>query len=292
VLFTYNGNELTSINGGRMQSFSGKLAIVTGASGGIGLATATVLAERGATVVLTATRLENVRSACDALVARGLAAEPMALDLADESSVAALMIAVIARHGRIDVLHNNAADLSVTMQDQNVETMTLAVWDRVFRVNVRGTMLCCHHALPHMVRRGRGSIINTASALGLFGADVQAAYAASKAAVMQLTRSIAVSHGKQGIRCNAVVPGLIATQAARDNLPPMLWRIQESENLTPYVGVPEDIAYTVAFLASDEARYITGQSIVVDGGAGTHIAGMAQLRALGAPPRDDATLKS
>jgi len=276
-----------------MQSFSGKVAIVTGASGGIGLATATVLAERGATVVLTATRTENVRSACDALAARGLAAEPMALDLADESSIAALMIAVITRHGRIDVLHNNAADLSVTKQDQNVETMALGVWDRIFRVNARGTMLCCHYALPHMVQRGSGCIINTASALGLFGADVQAAYAASKAAVMQLTRSIAVSHGKRGIRCNAVVPGLIATQAARDNLPPMLWQIQESENLTPYVGVPEDIAYTVAFLASDEARYITGQSIVVDGGAGAHIAGMAQLRTLGPPPRDDgAELKS
>jgi len=276
-----------------MQSFSGKVAIVTGASGGIGLATATVLAERGATVVLTATRAENVRPVCGALVARGLTAEPMALDLAEESSIAALMTAVIARHGRIDVLHNNAADLSVTKQDQNVETMSLGVWDRIFRVNARGTMLCCHHALPHMVKNGGGSIINTASALGLLGADVQAAYAASKAAVMQLTRSIAVSHGKRGIRCNAVVPGLIATKAARDNLPPMLWQVQESENLTPYVGAPEDIAYTVAFLASDEARYITGQCIVVDGGASAHIAGMAQLRTFGPPPReDDAELTS
>jgi NAD(P)-dependent dehydrogenase (short-subunit alcohol dehydrogenase family) len=138
------------------------------------------------------------------------------------------------------------------------------------------------------VNQRSGAIINTASALALFGADVQAAYSASKAAVLQLTRSIAVSHGKQGIRCNAVVPGLIATQAARDNLPPMLWQIQESENLTPYVGTPEDIAYTVAFLASDEARYITGQSIVVDGGAAAHIAGMAQMRSLGPAPRAEA----
>jgi NAD(P)-dependent dehydrogenase (short-subunit alcohol dehydrogenase family) len=271
-----------------MQQFTGKVAIVTGASAGIGLATATVLAERGATVVLTATRSERVQQACSNLRARGLEAESMSLDLADDASIEAMIAEVIARHGRIDVLHNNAADLSMTRDDHNVETMSLAVWDRIFRVNIRGTMLCCHHALPHMVKQRSGAIINTASALGLLGADVQPAYAASKAAVLQLTRSIAVSHGKQGIRCNAVVPGLIATQAARDNLPPMLWQIQESENLTPYVGAPEDIAYTVAFLASDEARYITGQSIVVDGGAGAHIAGMAQMRSLGPAAHADA----
>jgi NAD(P)-dependent dehydrogenase (short-subunit alcohol dehydrogenase family) len=276
-----------------MKQFTDKVAIVTGASAGIGLATATVLAERGATVVLTATRVEHVLQACRDLLARGLKAEPMPLDLANEASIEGLIGSVIARHGRIDVLHNNAADLSVTKDDRNVETMSLLVWDRIFSVNVRGTMLCCHHVLPHMVRRRSGAIINTASALGLLGADVQAAYAASKAAVMQLTRSIAVSHGKQGIRCNAVVPGLIATQAAKDNLPPMLWQIQESENLTPYVGVPEDIAYTVAFLASDEARYITGQSIVVDGGAAAHIGGMAQLRSLESASRaDDGPVKS
>jgi NAD(P)-dependent dehydrogenase (short-subunit alcohol dehydrogenase family) len=267
-----------------MPQFAGKVAIVTGASAGIGLATATVLAERGALVVLTATRTENVVEPCSALRARGLEAMPLPLDLADDASVEALISSVIARYGRIDVLHNNASDLSVTRHDQNVENMSLSVWDRVFRVNVRGTMLCCHHALPHMVRQGGGAIVNTASALGMFGADVQAAYAASKAAVMQLTRSIAVSHGKQGIRCNAVVPGLIATEAAKANLPPMLWQIQEAENLTPYIGAPEDVAHTVAFLASDEARYITGQCLLVDGGAASHIAGMAQLRQLGPPP--------
>jgi NAD(P)-dependent dehydrogenase (short-subunit alcohol dehydrogenase family) len=264
-----------------MKQFSGKVAIVTGASAGIGLATATVLAERGAIVVLTATRTENVEGPCRALCERGLQALPMPLDLAEQASVAALIGGVIAQYGRIDILHNNASDLSVTRQDRNVETMPLAVWDRVFQVNVRGTMLCCHYTLPHMVHQRSGVIVNTASALGLLGADVQAAYAASKAAVMQLTRSIAVSHGKQGIRCNAVVPGLIATQAARNNLPPVLWQIQQSENLTPYLGAPEDVAHTVAFLASDEARYITGQSILVDGGAAAHIAGMSQLRELG-----------
>jgi NAD(P)-dependent dehydrogenase (short-subunit alcohol dehydrogenase family) len=267
-----------------MSTLRGKVAIVTGASAGIGLATARALANAGASVVLTATRIQNVEPAAAALRAEGAQARALALDLADEHSIAMLFSDVIGEFGRLDILHNNASDLSVTERDMNIETMAVDVWDRVFLVNVRGTMLCCRAALTLMVRQGGGVIINTASALGLQGADVQAAYAASKAAVIQMSRSIAASHGKQGIRCNAIVPGLIATEAAKQHLPAKLWQIQESENLTPYVGVAEDIAQTVAFLASDGARYITGQAIVVDGGASSHIAGFAQLRALAPPP--------
>ncbi|HTP39173.1 MAG TPA: SDR family NAD(P)-dependent oxidoreductase [Steroidobacteraceae bacterium] len=267
-----------------MAQLEGKVAIITGAAAGIGFATARVMAERGASVVLTGTRVANVEAAAESLRGKGYRALALPLDLADPKSITTLIDTVVQRFGRLDILHNNASDLSVTRRDQNVETMDTEVWDRVFLVNVRGTMLCCKHALPHMVRQQGGSIINTASALGLQGADVQAAYAASKAAVMQLSRSIATSHGKHGIRCNAIVPGLIATEGAQQNLPPPLWKIQESENLVPYVGKADDIAYTVAFLASDEARYITGQSILVDGGAAAHISGMAQLRALGPPP--------
>jgi len=235
-------------------------------------------------VVLTGTRLESAERAAAGLSKSGLRANGMQLDLASSDSIAALIEGVVRTHGRLDVLHNNASDLSVTKRDHNIETMDVAVWDRVFQVNVRGTMLACKHALAHMVRQKCGSIINTASALGLQGADVQAAYAASKAAVMQLTRSIATSHGKLGIRCNTIVPGLIRTETALTQLPPPLWAIMESENLTPFVGVPMDIAYAVAFLASDESRYITGQALVADGGAAAHAAGFAQLRALGPPP--------
>jgi NAD(P)-dependent dehydrogenase (short-subunit alcohol dehydrogenase family) len=267
-----------------MLQLSGRVAIVTGASAGIGFATAKLLAERGATVVLTGTRLSNVEPGAAAIRQQGGKAEAMRLDLADEASIVALVDSVIARHGRIDILHNNAADLSVTRRDQDIETMDAGVWDRIFQVNVRGTMLMCKYALPHMVRQRSGSIINTASALGLQGAVVQAAYAASKAAEIQMCRSIAASHGKRGIRCNAVVPGLVRTKAALDNLPPPLFAIQESENLTPYLGEAEDIASVVAFLASDDARYITGQALVADGGSGSHIAGFAQMNALGPPP--------
>jgi NAD(P)-dependent dehydrogenase (short-subunit alcohol dehydrogenase family) len=196
----------------------------------------------------------------------------------------ALINTVVARHGRIDILHNNAADLSMTKLDGDIEHTDVKVWDRIYHVNVRGTMLMCHYTLPHMVKQKSGSIINTASALGIAGAPVQAAYSASKAAEIQMCRSIATSHGKLGIRCNAVLPGLIKTKAAFDNLPPPLFGIQESENLTPYLGDPEDIAHAVAFLASDEARYITGQALVADGGSSAHIAGIAQMAALGPPP--------
>jgi NAD(P)-dependent dehydrogenase (short-subunit alcohol dehydrogenase family) len=267
-----------------MAQLSGKVAIVTGASSGIGLATARVLAQRGASVVLTGTRAANVEPGAAAIRQAGGKAEAMALDLADAASIKALIDAVIGKYGRIDILHNNAADLSVTRLDGDVEHTDVSVWDRVYSVNVRGTMLMCKHTLPHMVRQQSGSIINTASALGMQGATVQAAYAASKAAEIQMCRSIAASHGKQGVRCNAIVPGLILTEAAKANLPPPLFAIQESENCTPYLGAAEDIANAVAFLASDDARYITGQALVADGGASSHVSGYAQLNALGPPP--------
>ena len=267
-----------------MLQLAGKVAIVTGASAGIGFATARVLAQRGAIVILTATRTANAEAGVAAIRAAGGLADAMALDLADEGSIRALIGAVVARYGRIDILHNNAADLSVTKLDGDVEHTEVAVWDRIYQVNVRGTMLMCKHTLPHMVRQKSGSIINTASALGLQGATVQAAYAASKAAEIQMCRSIAASHGKLGIRCNAVVPGLILTEAAKTNLPPPLFAIQESENCTPYLGAAEDIAHAVAFLASDDARYITGQALVADGGASSHVSGYAQMNALPPPP--------
>jgi len=138
-------------------------------------------------------------------------------------------------------------------------------------------MLSCKYVLPHMAANGGGSIINTASNLGMQGNLGQAAYAASKAAVIQLSRSIATSHGRRGIRCNTVSPGLVMTPAARDNLPPKLHEIVAGETLTPYLGVPEDIANAVAFLASDEARYVTGHNLVVDGGTVAHVPGFARF---------------
>lgn len=258
------------------RDLSGMVAAVTGGAGGIGSATAALLAKRGAHVVV-ADLDEAAARRVAALIGGAL---PLHLDLNEESSIAAMIEATLSRFGRIDILHNNAADLSPdsSARDRDVETMDAALWDRVFRVNVRGTMLACKHALPHMVRQGGGAIVNTASNLGLQGNVIQAAYGASKAAILQLTRAIAASHGRKGVRCNAVSPGLVLTPTAEAHLPQALRDAVQSETLTPYLGRPDDIAHVVAFLASDEARYITGQNVVADGGTVSHVPGFARLR--------------
>jgi NAD(P)-dependent dehydrogenase (short-subunit alcohol dehydrogenase family) len=265
-----------------MLQLQDKVAVITGAAGGIGAATARLMAQRGAGVVLADLRLDGAEKVAREIAAAGGNALALPLDLASEEAIRHMVQATLQTFGRIDVLHNNAADLSpeVSMRDGDVASMDVGIWDRVFRVNVRGTMLCCKHALPHMVAQGGGSIINTASNLGLQGNVVQAAYSASKAAVLQLTRSIAASHGRNRVRCNAVSPGLVMTPAARVNLPPRLHEIVASETLTPYLGVPEDIAVVVAFLASDEARYVTGQNWIADGGTVSHVPGFSQFREL------------
>ena len=256
-------------------SLKDKVAIVTGGAGGIGSATCRLLVDRGARVVVADVAFDRAKSLADDLEG-ALAVE---LDLANEASVVSMLETVMRRFGRLDVLDNNAALLSedIARQDGNVAAMATDVWDRVFAVNTRGTMLCCREALKIMEGQESGVIINTASNLALQGNVVQAAYSASKAAVLQLTRSIATSHGKRGIRCNSVLPGLTVSKSALDHLPERLREIVEEETLTPFLGEPADIAHVVAFLASEEARYITGQMFVVDGGTSAHIPGFARL---------------
>lgn len=257
------------------RSLDGEVAIVTGGAGGIGSATCKVLAERGARVVVADIDL----APAEAVAAELGDAIAIKVDLASEAEIVALFAATLARYGRLDIIDNNAALLSpeIAQADHDVATMATDIWDRIFAVNTRGTMLCCREALKIMEKQGSGVIINTASNLALQGNVIQAAYSASKAAVLQLTRSIATSHGKRGIRCNSVLPGLTASKAALEHLPQRLREIVEEETLTPYLGDPMDIAHAVAFLASAEARYITGQMIVVDGGTSAHIPGFARL---------------
>jgi NAD(P)-dependent dehydrogenase (short-subunit alcohol dehydrogenase family) len=265
-----------------MRQLDNKVAIITGAAGGIGAATARLLAERGAQLALADLDADAADTLARQIDPTGRTAIGLYVNLADESAIEAMIRGALDKFGKIDVLHNNAADLSPANagRDHDIETMSIEVWDRTFQVNVRGTMLCCKHVLPHMVQHAGGSIINTASNLGLQGTLGQSAYAASKAAILQLTRSIAASHGRRGIRCNAVSPGLVMSPAARNNLPPRLHEIVAGETLTPYLGIPEDIAHAVAYLASAESRYVTGHNLVVDGGTSSHVPGFAQFTEL------------
>ena len=259
---------------------TGRVAIITGAAGGIGAATARLFVARGARVALADLAEERVSALADELGGEAL---PLALDLADPGSVERMVAAAVARFGRLDILHNNAAFLDPAMAalDRDVESMDLGVWDKSFAVNLRGTMLACRAALPHLVASGNGAIVNTVSNLALQGHIIQAAYSASKAGLIQLTRSIAASHGRRGVRCNAVAPGMTMTPALQEAFPPHVRRLVEDETLRPQLGDPDDIAQAVAFLASDAARNITGQCLVSDGGLSSHVPGIAGFTVLG-----------
>ncbi|WP_226018858.1 SDR family NAD(P)-dependent oxidoreductase [Novosphingobium sp. FKTRR1] len=254
----------------------GKVAIVTGGAGGIGAATARLMSARGAKVAIADIAFDRAQ----ALAAQLPEALAIALNLEDEASIAAMVAQTLDHFGRVDVLHNNAALLGpdIAQNDGDIEHMDTALWDRTYAVNVRGTMVACRAALPHL-RASGGNIVNTVSNLALQGHMIQAAYGSSKAAIIQMTRAIAASHGPSGVRCNAVAPGMTATPALLAAFPPVLRQAVEDETLRDRLGEADDIAEAVAFLASPAARNITGQVLVSDGGCSSHVPGIARFRA-------------
>jgi len=255
---------------------AGRVAIITGGAGGIGSATARLMASRGAKLVIA----DIAAGPAEALAQSLPDAIAVMVDLADEASVVALIGACIAHHGRLDILLNNAAalDPDLAPRDSNIELMETAVWDRTFAVNLRGAMLASRQALPHLRASGNGVIINTVSNLAVQGHVIQAAYSASKAALIQMTRSIAASHARAGVRCNAVAPGMTMTPALRAAFPAHIRKLVEDETLRDQLGEPEDIAQAIAFLASDAARNITGEVLMCDGGATSHVPGFTAFR--------------
>ncbi len=252
--------------------FDGKVAIITGGAGGIGAATARLMASRGARVVIA----DIAGDRASALANDLQGAFAITLDLEHQSSIKKMIADVVAHYGQLDILINNAALLGpeIAQQDGNVEDMNTDLWDRTYRINVRGTMIACREALPHL-RATRGNIVNTVSNLALQGHIIQAAYSSSKAAIIQMTRAIAASHGAHGVRCNAVAPGMTSTPALLDAFPPVLRQLVEDETLRDKLGEPKDIAEALAFLASPAARNITGQVLVSDGGSASHVPGLA-----------------
>jgi NAD(P)-dependent dehydrogenase (short-subunit alcohol dehydrogenase family) len=170
------------------------------------------------------------------------------------------------------VLHNNASDASTAAADKDIVTLDMAVFDRLVAVNLKGVVMGCKHAIPHMLARGGGSIVNTASVEGLMGRRVRAAYGASKAGVVLLTKSVAAQYGPRGIRCNAVAPGLVLTPAIQNHYTTPE-QIEASLAIYPMPRLcrPEDVANAVLFLASDEAAFVNGTTLMVDGGATSYL---------------------
>jgi NAD(P)-dependent dehydrogenase (short-subunit alcohol dehydrogenase family) len=198
---------------------------------------------------------------------------PVAADLSEEVEVAAAVNTVIDRLGRLDVLHNNAAltDSDFLSRDTAVTELSMEVFERTMAVNLRSQVLTCKHAIPEMVRTGGGSVINMSSGASLKGDRTRTSYGISKAGVNALTMYAATAHGKQGIRVNTIVPGLIITDAVQAHLTESMVEALGRATLTPFLGQPDDIADLVVFLASEESRYITGQMIAIDGGMSAHV---------------------
>ena len=256
-----------------MSRFEGKVAIVTGAGSGIGRATAVLLASEGASVTVADVRAEAADAVAVEIVNSGGTARAQVVDVADPGAVAAMVRDTVAAFGGLDVLHNNAAALDQNQRDQDVVSMDLETWHRVLEVNLTGPMLGCRFAVPAMLERGGGSIVNTASAAAFYGGTSLLAYSTSKAGLVALTRNVATAYGERGIRCNAVAPGVVVAREAQLALGgPMGERLRRytTSHLIGRLGYPEEIARAVAFLASDEASFVTGEILRVDGGFTTH----------------------
>jgi NAD(P)-dependent dehydrogenase (short-subunit alcohol dehydrogenase family) len=237
---------------GRLQD---RVCVITGAAGGIGSASAAVFAREGARVV----GVDLLEHSVGELALRA--------DVADEESVSVIYKRAVEEYGRIDVLFNNAGISPV--EDASVLDTDVEVWERVQAVNLRSVFLCCKHGIPHLLARGGGSVINTASFVALLGAATsQIAYTASKGGVLALSRELGVQFARQGVRVNALCPGPIDTPLLRE-----LYAKDQDQAARRLVHVPmgrfgqaEEIANAALFLASDDSSFVTATAFVVDGG--------------------------
>jgi NAD(P)-dependent dehydrogenase (short-subunit alcohol dehydrogenase family) len=243
----------------------GKVAVITGGASGIGAATAALMASLGAQVVIADKAQDKALERVAEIETAGGSAVAIETDVRIEESVRNVIDTAAAEFGRLDILFNNAADLEIIGGDLDIANVTVENWDASLRADLTGAMFGCKHAIPVMIAAGGGSIINTASVSGI-GAEVyMTGYPVAKAAVVHLSHQVALQYGKQGIRCNAIAPGLTLSPAGLA-MPKEMRDMYVRHNMLSWVGGPEHIAPTVAFLASDMSAYITGQCIQVDGG--------------------------
>jgi 2-deoxy-D-gluconate 3-dehydrogenase len=247
-----------------MFDLTDKIALVTGGNGGIGLGMARGLGQAGATVLIVGRNAEKSAAALRDLQSAGIRAESFGADVTDEAAVQRLFTQVQNRYGRLDILVNNAGS-TVRKQPQD---FTLTEWSSVMDVNMTSAFLCSRAAHPLMVQAGSGKVINIGSILSIFGAPYGSAYAASKGAIVQFTKSVALAWAKDNIQVNAVLPGWIDTEltaGARAQVPGLNERVL-ARTAAGRWGTPEDLAGVAVFLASRASDFVTGTTITVDGG--------------------------
>ena len=245
-----------------------KVCIVTGAGSGIGRASALLFAREGACVVVADVDARAADESVEQIAAAGGVATPCLVDVSDPSAARGLAEDAVERYGRVDVLFNNAGISGVG----TVHETPLELWDRVMTVNARGVFLVSKYVVPHMIERRRGSIINMSSTIAEIGLAQRASYAASKGAVLALTRAMQVDYAPFGIRVNALLPGTIHTPFVEKYLRESYPNREEGlaairkRQLTAELGKPEDVASAALFLASDESSFVMGSAFFVDGG--------------------------
>ena len=246
-----------------MRRFEGKVALITGAAAGIGQATALRLAAEGASLCCVDLSAEGLEETAQRAAELGAAVESVRCDVGQPEQVEAAVERCVARFGRLDALVNIAGILSL----DHTHELSLERWNQVLAVNLTGTFLFCRAALPHLLERG-GAIVNTSSTSALAGMPYAAAYGATKAGVLALTRTLAVEYAKKGLRANAVCPGSIKTaMGSRAHLPEGIdfALLQRAMPLDKARG-PEVVAAVIAMLASEDGAHVNGESIRVDGG--------------------------
>jgi len=251
-----------------------KVGIVVGGASGVGKATSIRLAQEGVSVVVGDINEAGARGVAESIRDAGGSAESFGVDLRDEAAVASLTEFAASRFGGVDFLHNVAADLvHVATNDHDILTTAVDTFDQMLAVTLRGYVLSCRAVLPYMLERGGGAIVNTSSlaALRSLPAGNRYSYAIAKSGLGPLSQHIAVRYGKQGVRCNTVALGLVLSEGLIGSLPPERVSAMREAALIPNPGEPSGIAAAVAFLLSDDARYITGQTINIDGGSSAQL---------------------
>ncbi len=246
------------------QDFNGRVAIITGGSDGIGLATAALLARRGAQVVICGRRREMLDKAAAQIAAEGGKVEAVQLDVTDFDALAAMIADVANRHGRLDMLVNNA----MSTHYAPISRLSLEHWRKDFAVNAEAVFISTKAAMGIMAQAGKGSIVNIASTCGLRAAPLMSSYSASKAAMIQFTAVAAMEGARIGVRVNAIVPGQVQTASTEDFATKVPEIAAKTTQAIPMGrgGRPEELAEAIAFMLSDAASYITGTALPVDGG--------------------------